>query len=173
MSALYDRYAPNLLGLALRITREHADAEEVVVDTFAQAWRDAARFESGRGSVAAWLATIARSRALDAIRSRGRRGRLTDAAEAEVDSAPAMGSGFPSPIANLLADERSRRVRDALMELPDSQRAALDLAYFEGLSQSEIAERLGEPLGTVKTRVRLGLRKLRELLVVLGPGDMG
>ncbi|MES2304209.1 MAG: sigma-70 family RNA polymerase sigma factor [Gemmatimonadota bacterium] len=169
MSALYDRYAPNLLGLALRITREQADAEEVVVDTFAQAWREASRFEAGRGSVAAWLATIARSRALDTVRSRTRRGRLADAAEAEVDSAPAMGSGFASPVANLLADERSRRVRDAMMALPDAQRATLDLAYFEGLSQSEIAERLGEPLGTIKTRVRLGLRKLRELLTALGP----
>lgn len=171
MSALYDRYAPNLLGLALRITREQADAEEVVVDTFAQAWRDAARFEAGRGSVAAWLATIARSRALDLVRSQVRRGRLADAAEAEGASsnAPAMSSGFVSPVANLLADERSRRIRDALMVLPDTQRAALDLAYFEGLSQTEIAERLGEPLGTVKTRVRLGLRKMRELLAGLGP----
>lgn len=170
MSALYDRYAASLLGLALRITREQADAEEVVVDTFAQAWRDAARFEIGRGSVAAWLATIARSRALDVIRSRTRRGRLADAAEAEGGDAPAMGSGYASPVANVLADERARRIRDALMELPDSQRTAIDLAYFEGLSQSEIAERLGEPLGTVKTRVRLGLRKMRELLTALGPG---
>lgn len=172
MSALYDRYAPNLLGLALRITREQADAEEVVVDTFAQAWRDAPRFEATRGSVAAWLATIARSRALDTIRSRTRRGKLADAAELESDGAfaPAMGSGFASPVANVLADERSRRIRDALMELPDAQRTAIDLAYFEGLSQSEIAERLGEPLGTVKTRVRLGLRKMRELLTALGPG---
>ncbi|MEO5797868.1 MAG: sigma-70 family RNA polymerase sigma factor [Gemmatimonadales bacterium] len=169
MSALYDRYAPNLLGLALRITREQADAEEVVIDTFAQAWRDAARFEVGRGSVAAWLATIARSRALDTMRSRSRRGRLADAAEAEGGATPAMGSGFASPVANLLADERARRIRDAMMELPDAQRATLDLAYFEGLSQSEIAERLGEPLGTIKTRVRLGLRKLRELLTALGP----
>ena len=175
MSALYDRYAPNLLGLALRITREQADAEEVVVDTFAQAWRDAARFETERGSVAAWLATIARSRALDTVRSQTRRGRLADAAEAEgeSDTAPAMGSGFPSPVANLLADERSRRIRDALMVLPDAQRIALDLAYFEGLSQTEIAERLGEPLGTIKTRVRLGLRKMRELLTALGPGGTG
>ncbi len=175
MSALYDRYAPNLLGLALRITREQADAEEVVVDTFAQAWRDASRFESERGSVAAWLATIARSRALDTVRSQARRGRLADAAEAEgaSNTAPAMGSAFPSPVANLLADERSRRIRDALMVLPDTQRIALDLAYFEGLSQTEIAERLGEPLGTIKTRVRLGLRKMRELLTALGPGGAG
>lgn len=170
MSALYDRYAPGLLGLALRITREQADAEEVVVDTFAQAWREAARFEVGRGSVAAWLVTIARSRALDLLRARSRRGRLDDAAEAEVAAPVAMGSGFVSPIASVLADERARKIQDALLVLPDAQRTAIELAYFEGLSQSEIAERLHEPLGTVKTRLRLGLRKMRELVAALGPG---
>lgn len=170
MSTLYDRYAPGLLGLALRITREHADAEEVVVDTFAQAWREAARFEAGRGTVAAWLVTIARSRALDLMRARSRRVRLTDAAEVETTSPPAMGSGFASPMAAVMADERSRRIRDALLALPDAQREALELAYFEGLSQSEIADRLDQPLGTVKTRLRLGLRKMRELVVALGPG---
>jgi RNA polymerase sigma-70 factor (ECF subfamily) len=173
MSTLYDRYAPGVLGLALRITRERADAEDVVVDTFAQVWRDAARFETQRGSVAAWLATIARSRALDLLRVRGRRRKLDDAAEAEVGVAPpAMGTATPSPISALLADERSRRVQTALETLPPPQRAALELAYFEGLSQSEIAERLDEPLGTVKTRMRLGLRRLRELLAPLGPEGM-
>lgn len=173
MSTLYDRYAPGVLGLALRITREQADAEDVVVDTFAQVWRDAARFELGRGSVGAWVATIARSRALDLVRSRGRRRNLDDAAEAEASTAPpAMGTTTPSPIANLLADERSRRVKAALEALPDAQRAALELAYFEGLSQSEIAERIAEPLGTVKTRTRLGLRRLKELLAPLGPGGI-
>ncbi len=171
MSALYDRYAPVVLGLALRITREQADAEEVVVDTFAQVWRDAARFQPERGSVAGWVATIARSRALDLLRSRGRRRQLGDAAEAEGRVAPpAMGSAAPSPIGALLSDERTRQVRIALDALPASQRGALELAYFDGLSQSEIAQRLAEPLGTVKTRMRLGLRRLRELLAPLGPG---
>jgi len=173
MSTLYDRYAPGVLGLALRITREQADAEDVVVDTFAQVWRDAARFEMGRGSIGAWVATIARSRALDLVRSRGRRRNLDDAAEAESTTAPpAMGTATPSPMATLLADERSRRVMAALETLPPPQRAALELAYFEGLSQSEISERLREPLGTVKTRVRLGLRRLKELLAPLGPGGI-
>ncbi|MEI2721545.1 MAG: sigma-70 family RNA polymerase sigma factor [Gemmatimonadales bacterium] len=170
MSALYDRYAPGLLGLALRITREQADAEEVVVDTFAQAWRDAMRFEAERGSVAAWLVTIARSRALDLLRARSRRGRLDAAAEAESSAPVAMGSGFASPMAGVLADERARKIQDALLVLPDAQRTAIELAYFEGLSQSEIAERLNEPLGTVKTRLRLGLRKMRDLVAALGPG---
>src|SRR4051812_15012808 len=97
MSVLYDRYAPVVLGLALRITRERADAEDIVVDTFAQAWRDASRFQGDRGSVASWLATIARSRALDLMRSRGRKLRLDTAAEAESNvMPPAMGSSPPS-----------------------------------------------------------------------------
>ena len=171
MSSFYDRYAPVVLGLALRITREQADAEDVVVDTFAQVWRDAARFREQRGSVSAWVATIARSRALDLLRSRGRRHRLDDAAEAEAGVAPpAMGASTPSPMGNLLADERTRRVHSAMATLPPAQRSALELAYFDGLSQSEIADRLNEPLGTVKTRMRLGVRRLRELLAPLGPG---
>jgi len=173
MSQFYDRYAPAVLGLALRITREQADAEEVVVDTFAQVWRDASQFEAARGSAAAWIATIARSRALDLVRSRGRRHRLGDAADAMAPvAAPAMGAATPSPMAAVLDDERSRYVRAALAGLPESQRSALELAYFDGLSQTEIAERLDEPLGTVKTRMRAGLRRLRDVLAPLGPGGV-
>ncbi len=173
MSALYDRYAPAVLGLALRITRERADAEDVVVDTFAQVWRDAVRFEQQRGSVASWIATIARSRSLDLLRARARRNKLTDSASETADISPAaMGTPFSSPMADVLADERSRKIQAALATLPDAQRAALELAYFEGLSQSEIAERLDEPLGTIKTRVRLGLRRLRDLLAPFRPGAL-
>lgn len=170
MGQLYDRWSSSIFGLALRITREKADAEEVVVDAFAQAWRDAKRFEPGRGSVGAWLATIARSRALDLVRATGRRNRLTDTtAASSVDASIAMGSPTPSPSAHVEDDERARKVRAALDDLPAPQRTVIELAYFGGLSQSEIAERLSEPLGTVKTRVRLGLHKLREQLAVLGP----
>jgi RNA polymerase sigma-70 factor, ECF subfamily len=170
MTVLYDRYSAAIMGLALRITRERADAEDVVVDTFAQVWRDASRFEAGRGSVGSWVATIARSRSLDLIRSRGRRNRLDDVVQIGADAAPpAMGSAAPSPIADVLADERCRRVQDAMAGLPDVQRKALELAYFGGLSQSEIAEQLDEPLGTVKTRMRLGLRRLRESLASMNP----
>ena len=173
VAPLYDRYAPGLFGLALRITRERADAEEVVVDTFAQAWRDAASFQPGRGSVASWLATIARSRALDLVRSRGRRGRLSDAVLADAGDTPAgMGASAPTPVTHVLADERTRRVQQAIAELPEAQRTAIELSYFDGLSQSEVAERLNEPLGTVKTRMRLGLRKLRDSLAPLGPGGV-
>jgi RNA polymerase sigma-70 factor, ECF subfamily len=162
---LYDRYGAVLFAVAYRIAGQHADAEEVVLEAFAQAWREAPRFEAGRGSVAGWLTTIARSRALDLVRARSRRDRLTATAAADrPGTSPAMGDFRPDPAGALDNDERRRQVRQALETLSAPQRQAIELAYFEGLSQSEIAERLQEPLGTVKTRVRLGMQKLRECL---------
>ena len=162
---LYDRYGPVLYAVAYRIVGQRADAEEVVVEAFAQAWRDAPRFEAGRGSVAGWLTMIARSRALDLVRARSRRDRITASAAADrPDAPPAMGEFRSDPGRALDHDERRRQVRQALETLSPPQRQAIELAYFEGLSQSEIAERLQEPLGTVKTRVRLGMQKLRESL---------
>jgi RNA polymerase sigma-70 factor (ECF subfamily) len=162
---LYDRYGGVLYAVAYRIVGQRADAEDVVLDAFAQAWRDASRFESGRGSVAGWLTTIARSRALDLVRARSRRDRITASAAAERPAdAPAMGEYRPDPARALDHDERRRQVQQAMQTLSPPQRQAIELAYFEGLSQSEIAERLQEPLGTVKTRVRLGMQKLRECL---------
>ena len=151
IGSLYDRYGAVLYAVAYRIVGQRADAEEVVLEAFAQAWRDAPRFEAGRGSVAGWLTMIARSRALDLVRARSRRDRITASAAADrPGTPPAMGEFRPDPGGALDHDER--------------QRQAIELAYFEGLSQSEIAERLKEPLGTVKTRVRLGMQKLRECL---------
>jgi RNA polymerase sigma-70 factor, ECF subfamily len=162
---LYDRYGAVLFAVAYRIAGQRADAEEVVLEAFAQAWREAPRFEAGRGSVAGWLTTIARSRALDLVRARSRRDRLTATAAADrPGTSPAMGDFRPEPAGALDNDERRRQVRQALETLSAPQRQAIELAYFEGLSQSEIAERLQEPLGTVKTRVRLGMQKLRECL---------
>ena len=162
---LYDRYGAVLFAVAYRIAGQRADAEEVVLEAFAQAWREAPRFEAGRGSVAGWLTTIARSRALDLVRARSRRDRLTATAAADrPGTSPAMGDFRPDPAGALDNDERRRQVRQALETLSAPQRQAIELAYFEGLSQSEIAERLQEPLGTVKTRVRLGMQKLRECL---------
>ena len=162
---LYDRYGGVLYAVAYRIVGQRADAEEVVLEAFAQAWRDAARFETARGSVAGWLTMIARSRALDLARSRSRRERITASAAADrPNTSPAMGEFRPDPAKALDHEERRRQVRQALETLSPPQRQAIELAYFEGLSQSEIAERLQEPLGTVKTRVRLGMQKLRECL---------
>jgi RNA polymerase sigma-70 factor (ECF subfamily) len=154
-----------LYTVAYRIVGERADADEVVIEAFAQAWREAGRFEPGRGSVAGWLTMIARSRALDLVRARSRRERITGTAAADQpEEPPAMGAWQGDPADSLDRSERRRQVLAALAELSPPQRKAIELAFFEGLSQSEIAERLNEPLGTVKTRVRLGMQKLRDLL---------
>lgn len=165
VAELYDRYGSVLYAVAYRILGERADAEEVVMETFAQVWREATRFEAERGSVPAWLTMMARSRALDQVRSRDRRDRLASNAAREDDSqSPAMGVYGTDPTHEAEQSERRRRVMDAMGSLSPVQREAIELAYYEGLSQSEIAERLNEPLGTIKTRVRLGMMKLRDAL---------
>ena len=169
---LYDRYGRTVYALALAIVREPADAEEVVVDAFGQAWRSAASFDAARGSVGAWLATIARTRALDTVRARGRRARAHERAALLSDdgvAAPIATTGSDPSRAVELGDAR-RLVSQALAVLSSPQRVAIELAYFEGLSQSEIAERLSEPLGTIKTRIRAGMEKLRGLLGPLVEG---
>lgn len=168
-SALYDRHGAVMFGLALRMAGESADAEEVVLDAFAQAWRDAVRYDTSRGSVAGWLTTITRTRALDAIRARGRRARMTDTATATLDEPAAMGSGFAAPDVQVQETERAVAVKSALDQLPVPQRQAIELAFFEGLTHHEVADRLSEPLGTVKTRIRLGMQKLRDALSSLAP----
>lgn len=170
LGALYDRYAPALYGMALRITGEAADAEEVVLDTFSQVWREAGRFRSDRGSTGAWLTMMCRSRALDLIRARSRRGRATDRAAALEDQ-PALGQPGPGADEAMIATEEARSVAAALDRLSTGQRAALELSFFEGLSHSEIAARLDEPLGTVKTRIRAALLHLRAALAGLRPED--
>jgi RNA polymerase sigma-70 factor, ECF subfamily len=165
LARLYDRYSAVLFAAASRIAGERSDAEEVVLDTFAQAWRDAGQYRPDRGSVIAWLTMICRSRALDLVRARGRRTRLLDAASAaEPETLPAMGTGESLPSGDVERIERRTIVARALSDLSPPQRQAIQLAYFEGLSHSEIAEQLGEPLGTVKTRVRLAMQKLRDML---------
>ena len=165
MAGLYDRYGQVLYAVAYRIVGERADAEEAVLEAFAQAWRDAPRFEAARGSVAGWLTMIARSRALDLIRARARRERITASAAADRPEAPpAMGRPGSDPATVYDHTERRRQVEIALDSLSPPQRQAIELAYFEGLTQTEIAQRLQEPLGTIKTRVRLGMEKLRDSL---------
>jgi len=165
LAALYDRFGAALYGVAFRISGERADADEIVLDAFQQAWREATRFREERGSVAAWLTMICRSRALDLVRSRVRRDRaVTRAESATPDTVPAMGRG-PAPTSGVTeAAEQSEIVAAAMQQLAPPQRQAIELAFFEGLSHSEIAERLSEPLGTIKTRVRLGMGKLRDAL---------
>lgn len=156
---LYDRHAGKVLGLARRILRNDSDAEDVVQEVFSQAWRTATRYTAGRGTVAGWLLMIARTRAIDRLRAR--RARPDATADALVDLVPSDAVPLTD---QLVADEQAARVREALTSLPPDQRTALELAYFEGLTQSEIAERLTTPLGTVKTRMRTALAVLRRSL---------
>ncbi len=168
-ATLYDRHSAVMYGLALRMVGEGADAEEVVLEAFAQAWRDAERYDTSRGSVVGWLTTIARTRALDLIRARGRRAKMTESAATQLDAPAAMGEGFRSADALVDDADRASAVATALNGLPDAQRRAIELAFFEGLTHPEVAERLREPLGTVKTRIRLGMQKLRDMLSGLAP----
>jgi len=159
-AGLYDRHSRALYSLILRIVGDETEAEDVLQEVFAQAFRQASRYDASRGAVAAWLLMMARSRAIDRLRARrtrveGRTGEVT------LDEMP---DAQPSVASVMLSDEQTRSVQRALGELPLLQRMAIELAYYEGLSHSEIAERLEEPLGTVKTRIRLGLLKLRDVL---------
>ena len=166
---LYDRHGAPVYSLALAIVGERADAEEVVADSFGQAWRTAEQFDPARGSVTAWLATITRTRALDLVRARGRRARaLMRAAvgNSEGLAAPIAAAG-EAPDRGVERQEARRLVERSLAELSETQRRVIELAYFGGLTQTEIAAELQEPLGTVKTRMRAGLEKLRGSLVPL------
>lgn len=166
LGELYDRYGGMAFSLACAIVVEHADAEEVVADAFAQVWRSASGFEPSRGSVAAWLATIVRTRALDLVRSRRRRARVLEEAAVVTDEGETLvlAPTSESPDRGAELTETSTIVRRSLAELPLPQRRVIELAYFGGLSQSEIAAHLSEPLGTVKTRMRAGMEKLRQAL---------
>ncbi|MBI3982802.1 MAG: sigma-70 family RNA polymerase sigma factor [Gemmatimonadetes bacterium] len=167
LAELYDRYADTLLALAYRILRDRAEAEDVLLEVLERAWREADRFDPERGSVRVWLTVMVRSRALDLLRVRRRRERV--AAEAARSGDEGVGFRGTAGDASELEDLR-RHVVTALQELPPAQREAIELAYYGGLSQSEIAARLSLPLGTVKTRMRDGLQKLR---VVLRPIHAG
>lgn len=156
LAALYDRYRLILFGLTLRILHDRQESEDILQETFLQVWRRAGDFDATRGRAFTWLVTIARSRALDRLRSMGSRARLAEAAPPPEQIGDAAADAFHS--------EQAEVVRRALAQIPIDQRQALFLGYFEGLTQSEIAARLGAPLGTVKTRMRTGLMKLRELL---------
>jgi len=178
LGAFYDRWYAVVSALAARMLASAEDVEDVVEETFWQAWRQAGRFAAERGSVATWLLTIARSRALDRLRATRRlreealeddRGDVRgDAARESASSTTAASvASTNDPSRDVEQHERAAIVRAALNELPREQREALELGYFGGLSQSEIAERTGQPLGTVKTRMRLAMMKLRDRLAVL------
>jgi RNA polymerase sigma-70 factor (ECF subfamily) len=160
MTSLYDTSSRVLYGLLLRILNEHALAEEVLLDVYVQVWRKAGSYDEGRGSPMAWMLTIARSRALDRLRSGRQELLLRDSFEGLQENARSeIDVEETAEIA-----EVQGRVRDALETLPAEQREVIELAYYGGLSHSEIALQLEQPLGTVKTRIRSGMMKLRNIL---------
>ena len=160
LTRLYDESSSLVYSLALRILGDVADAEEVTLDVYTQVWRSASGFDSSRGNAASWLSMLARSRAIDRLRSAaGRRQK-----EEPVDDFPLATSSDPLPEAASIQNEIRRQVRFAIGQLSAEQREAIELAFYGGLSHSELAEKLGQPLGTVKTRIRLGMLRLRQLL---------
>ena len=160
LAALYDESSQLAYTIAMRILQDEADASEVVLDVYKQVWEGATRFDEQRGSAAAWIVVLARSRAMD--RRRFRAARMRDSAQ--VKELQEVVCPQPDPETQAIASQSGQSVRRELAVLPLEQRQVLELAFLAGLSHSEIAERLGKPLGTVKTRIRLAVAALRERL---------
>lgn len=160
LAELYDRYGRLAYSLIYRIVHDVGVAEDLVQETFLRVWNRSQGFDAQRGALGAWLLTVARNRAIDYVRSSG--GKMARGAlELEHAEHPTLFGNFE---ADVLSQDRARSVRGALEKLNENQRHVIELAYFEGLSQTEMAERMGQPLGTVKTWVRTALKNLRENL---------
>ncbi len=160
LDQLYERYQAVVYHLALKILNNRESAEEVMYEVFWQVWREAERYDAQRGSVGAWLATVARSRAIDALRAR----KGNPASEDDIAQRPVATDPTEDPEEQTSLAQRAALVRLALDSLPVDQRRALELSFFSDLSHLEIAEQLQEPLGTVKTRIRTAMLRLRERL---------
>jgi RNA polymerase sigma-70 factor, ECF subfamily len=155
MTLLYDRYSSIVYAVALRVLGDTGAAEDVLQEVFLQLWRNPGAFDSSRGNLAAWLAVIARNRAIDGLRKR----------RPETDIADVLVSVEPDMAGEAERTRAMEKVRAALETMPAAQRSALEMAYFEGLTHIEIAAKTGEPLGTIKTRIRTGLLALRKTFV--------
>jgi RNA polymerase sigma-70 factor (ECF subfamily) len=157
LAELYDRYGRLTYALILRVVRDVGAAEDLVQETFLRVWTRAQAFDARKGSVGPWLLAVARNRAIDYLRSAG--GRERNSVEFEETDHPSL---FIDMEQGILMSDRARRVKAAVEKLSASQRQVIELAYFEGLTQTEMAERIGQPLGTVKTWVRAALKNLRD-----------
>jgi RNA polymerase sigma-70 factor (ECF subfamily) len=164
LSVLYDRYARLIYSLAYRVVGDPSAAEEVTQDVFLRVWEKANTYQSEQAKVSTWLVSIARHRAIDLVRQRGARAEGYSAAWEDLPQSiiPRTEGRNPEELSGQAI--QAKRVREAIATLPVEQRQALALAYFQGYSHSEIAEKIGEPLGTVKTRIRLAMQKLHHLL---------
>jgi RNA polymerase sigma-70 factor (ECF subfamily) len=162
LQELYDRHAGVVYGLGLRILRDSTEAQDLVQDVFLHLWRRSDLFDAGRGAFLGWLVSLARNRAIDRVRAKRTRDKTADSfgMERETDLAPRQAD----PNEAAYVGELRTAVARALTVLPEAQRTALELAYFGGLSHTEISERLETPLGTVKARIRQGMIRLRDLL---------
>jgi RNA polymerase sigma-70 factor, ECF subfamily len=158
---VYNDHAPRAMAIARRILRNVEEAEDIVQETFLELWRRAPQFDGRRGGLVAWIVTIARSRAIDRLRSSSTAGRTIDEVIATPDVHPC---GPMSPVEHTERRLTESKVAEALATLPAEQRQTIQLAYFDGLSQTEIAAKTGSPLGTVKMRVKLAVGKLKTLL---------
>jgi RNA polymerase sigma-70 factor (ECF subfamily) len=162
VAELYDRHGATVYGLALRVLGQPDLAEEVAQDVFAQVWRDAPRYDAARSTVAGWMVMLTRARAIDRLRARRARPDQVTAID-PADAAPLVSTARTPESATITAED-SRVIRRALATLPDQLRSLIELAYYEGLTHSEIALRTGIPLGTVKTRIRSAMGTLRSAL---------
>jgi RNA polymerase sigma-70 factor (ECF subfamily) len=172
LEQLYDRYSALVFSVGLRVLNDRQLAEDVAQEVFLRVWRRPLAYDPDRGRFISWLMSVTRNRAIDEQRRQSRRLRSEENGDNPAREVPS-GDRLDDPQAAALYGEERRAVREALTRLPPEQRYAIELAYFGGLTQVEIAERTGDPLGTVKTRIRLGMRKLRDSLTELLDGHGG
>lgn len=161
LSDLYDQYAALLYSVVIAVVKKQEEAEDLLQEIFLLIWKKSATFDTSRDNVYAWLTTLARNRAIDRTRSKAFRSAQKEVAEPIPEITP---SAMDNPLDAAIMQERAGQVQAAMQQIPAEQREVILLAYFEGYSQSQMAEHLGLPLGTVKTRVRQGMKKLSELL---------
>jgi RNA polymerase sigma-70 factor (ECF subfamily) len=162
--AIYDRFSTPLYSLAIKMLANETEAEDLLQEVFLSVWNKASTFRADRGSAFSWVVAQLRNRAIDRIRSRHRRGELLEAHAPDLEPS---GSATASSAENCEVSERAREVRSAMGQLSEEQRQVLRLAYFEGLTQVEIAQKLEEPLGTIKARAQRGMARMRTILKVL------